>query len=114
MNMQLRWNLRQLLAQREIFKTTKLVPLLAEHGVNLSREQVFRLVTSTPQRLNLDVLRALCEILECEPNDLLVFESAEKAAQPERRAVGKAPAVSVAPTPARIARPRPQGIDHGA
>ena len=65
------WNLRQLMATQNLFKTTDLVPLLAEKGVALSREQVFRLVTQTPIRLNLDVLGALCEILTCTPNDLI-------------------------------------------
>ena len=48
-----------------------LVPLLAERGVGLSREHVYRLVTKTPQRLNIEVLAALCDILDCQPNDLL-------------------------------------------
>ena len=66
----IRWHLRQLMATRGMFATTDLVPLLAERGVQLSREQVYRLVTSTPQRLNMDVLAALCDILDCTPNDL--------------------------------------------
>jgi len=66
-----RWNLRKLMADREMFQTTDLVPLLAERGVNLSREQVFRLVTQPPQRLSMDTLAALCDILGCQPNDLI-------------------------------------------
>ena len=65
------WNLRQVMATRSIFQTSELVPLLAQRGVHLSREHVYRLVDKTPQRLNLDVLAALCDILECEPSDLL-------------------------------------------
>ena len=67
----MRWNLRQVMAGRAIYQTSELVPLLAERGVHLSREHVYRLVTKTPQRLNIDVLAALCDILDCEPNDLL-------------------------------------------
>jgi DNA-binding Xre family transcriptional regulator len=67
----MQWNLRQVMATRSIFQTSELVPLLAERGVSLSREHVYRLVTKTPQRLNMDVLAALCDILDCEPNDLL-------------------------------------------
>ncbi len=37
--------------------------MLAERGVTLSREQVFRLVTQPPQRLSMDTLAALCDIL---------------------------------------------------
>jgi len=67
----MQWNLRQMMASKELYQTSDLVPLLAERGVHLSREHVYRLVTKTPQRLNMEVLAALCDILECDPNDLL-------------------------------------------
>ena len=66
-----RWHLRTVMAQRGLFQTTELVPLLAERGVVLSREQVYRLVTKVPQRLNLEVLAALCDILEVAPSELI-------------------------------------------
>lgn len=66
-----RWNLRQVMATREMFATTDLVPLLAERGVHLSREQVFRLVTGQPQRLSLDTLAALCDILAVGVEELI-------------------------------------------
>lgn len=69
--MSARWRLRELMALKGWFQTTDLVPLLAERGIHLSREQVFRLVTKTPQRLNIDVLVALCDILSCTPSDLI-------------------------------------------
>jgi DNA-binding Xre family transcriptional regulator len=88
-----RWHLRTLMAQRGLFQTTELVPLLAERGVVLSREQVFRLVTQAPQRLSMDVLAALCDILECTPNDLVEIEavnqSVKKAAGDKPTAVAK-------------------------
>src|SRR5437764_14371161 len=65
------WHLRLLMAQKGMFATTDLVPLLAERGIHLSREQVFRLVTQPPQRLSMDTLAALCDILRCTPNDLI-------------------------------------------
>jgi DNA-binding Xre family transcriptional regulator len=73
--MGIRWNLRRLMAARDMFQTTDLVAPLAERGVHLSREQVFRLVTQPPQRLSMDTLAALCDILECTPNDLLDVET---------------------------------------
>ncbi|PCC37583.1 XRE family transcriptional regulator, partial [Brachybacterium alimentarium] len=51
MTRQFDWHLRRKLAERGIYKTTELVPLLAEQGVKLSREQVYRLVTSNPHPL---------------------------------------------------------------
>jgi len=69
--MGIQWRLRHLMAARDLFQTTDLVPLLAERGIHLSREQVFRLVTQPPQRLSMDTLAALCDILDCTPNDLI-------------------------------------------
>jgi hypothetical protein len=47
------------MAERGLFQTSDLVPLPAERGVHLSREQVYRLVTQPPRRL----LRWSCEFL---------------------------------------------------
>ena len=75
------WHLRQLMARAEMYATSDLVPLLAERGVHLSREQVYRLVTTPPQRLSMDVLAALCDILECTPNDLIEIKTAKITAK---------------------------------
>lgn len=82
------WRLRALMAQRELYQTTDLVPLLADRGVVLSREQVFRLVTAPPQRLSMDVLAALCDILECSPNDLIEIEAVNQSV---KKAAGDSP-----------------------
>jgi len=102
------WELRRLLAAQGIYQTTKLGPLLEERGIHLSREQVYRLVTQMPQRLNTRVLLALCEILECEPGALLeVSEVAEVSL--ERRIAGdhrgSMPVGDLRPIPAVIRRP---------
>ena len=97
------WNLRQVMATRSIFQTSELVPLLAERGVQLSREHVYRLVTKTPQRLNMDVLAALCDILDCEPNDLLqpsVQHQNRPRPAPGNRARASATSVRSGPTSA--------------
>ncbi|MFH9201794.1 helix-turn-helix domain-containing protein [Streptomyces anulatus] len=65
------WRLRQVMAEHEMFQTSDLVPLLAERGVSLSREQVYRLVTQPPQRMSMDTLVALCDIFQCTPNELI-------------------------------------------
>ena len=69
--MVMRWHLRQVMAGRGIFQTSELVPLLAERGVHLTRQYVHKLVTTPPQRVNMDLLAALCDILDCDPGDLL-------------------------------------------
>lgn len=82
-----RWHLRRLMAEQGLFQTTELVPLLAERGVTLSREQVYRLAAQTPQRLNLAVLAALCDILDCEPGELIECHRRAPASGPDRPAV---------------------------
>ncbi|CAM5563833.1 hypothetical protein SALBM311S_06103 [Streptomyces alboniger] len=61
------WQLRHRMAEQGMFQTSDLVPRLAERGVVLPREQVYRLVTRPPQRLSMDILVALCDILDCTP-----------------------------------------------
>lgn len=65
-----RWNLRQVMAQRDLWKTTELVPLLKSRGIELSNAQVHRLVTTSPERISARTFAALCDILDCTPNDL--------------------------------------------
>lgn len=65
------WHLRRLMAERGMFNTTALRPLLAERGVNLSASQVYRLVTEKPERLSLPTLVALVDILGCSMDELI-------------------------------------------
>jgi DNA-binding Xre family transcriptional regulator len=72
------WNLRQAMAQRDLWKTSDLGPLLEERGVVLSSAQVYRLVANTPERLSLKTLAALCDIFGCTPNDLIELTPEEQ------------------------------------
>jgi DNA-binding Xre family transcriptional regulator len=76
-----RWQLRERMAERGWWKTTDLTPLLAERGIHLSAAQTYRLVAHTPERLSLDVLAALCDILACTPADLIEVHPAEPNTQ---------------------------------
>lgn len=96
------WNLRLLMAGRGMFATTDLVPLLAERGVVLSGTQVYRLVTQTPERLSLQTLMALCDILDCTPNDLI--EPVTEPRRTHKAAAGSTGEASVATLKGR--RPR--------
>lgn len=100
-----RWNLRRLMATKDMFQTSELVPRLAERGIKLSREQVFRMVTQPPQRLSMDTLAALCDILGCTPNDLIEIETVNAEV---RKTVGgdHGPAPAVRRTSIR----RPKGL----
>ncbi|MET9694484.1 helix-turn-helix transcriptional regulator [Streptomyces sp. NPDC006514] len=102
------WNLRLLMAERDMYQTTDLVPLLAEHGVHLSREQVYRLVTQVPQRLSMDVLAALCVILGVTPANLItVTETRVQVAKPT--ATGETAEGPAAVPPVRRTRVRRPG-----
>ena len=101
------WHLRQVMATRGLFQTSDLVPLLAERGVHLSREQVYRLVTQPPQRMNMEVFVALCDILDCGPQDLVEVvvapqQVAKKVAGGEATSTGIG---DLRPVPARIRKP---------
>ncbi len=98
------WHLRRIMAEHGLFKTTELIPLLEKYGVHLSREQVFRLVTQTPERANLHVIGAVCAALGCTPADLIevrIVEEKAVAVEQTRGSLG-----SLRPKPARIHRPR--------
>lgn len=103
--MGIRWHLRELMAAKGMFMTSDLVPKLAERGVELSREQVYRLVTGQPERLNVYVLATLCDILACTPNDLL--EPVVEHASGRKKAVSEQTTADVRalkPTRARITK----------
>ncbi len=99
------WRLRQLMADHELFQTSDLVPLLAERGIRLSREQVFRLVTQPPQRLSMDTLVALCDILGCSPNDLIRPEVVNE--QVRKVGGGRGTSAALPPSPVRAVIRRP-------
>ena len=94
-----RWHLRRLMADNDMYATTQLGPLLAERGITLSREQVYRLVTGTPERLSLATLAALCDILGCQPGELIEVVKTPAAGKPDR----SAPVQRPRPVRARVA-----------
>jgi DNA-binding Xre family transcriptional regulator len=99
------WNLRQLMAQHELWKATDLAPLLEERGISLSYSQIHRLVTEKPERLSLRTLAALCDIFECTPNDLIEAQIESVQRRAANSAIGADEDGNVAiirPTRARI------------
>jgi DNA-binding Xre family transcriptional regulator len=100
-----RWRLRDLMADQQMFQTTDLVPHLVERGITLSREQVFRLVTQPPQRLSMDTLVALCDILGCTPNDLIVPEVITNSARKTAEGTEAPPHPPVVPKRSVVRRP---------
>ncbi|TLQ47721.1 helix-turn-helix domain-containing protein [Streptomyces marianii] len=87
------WHLRKVMADRGMFSTTDLLPLLAERGITLSTSQVYRLVVERPERLSLKILMALLDILDCTMDDLIEpIAAAGTAKKPKKAAAaGSAP-----------------------
>ncbi|MFF5088960.1 helix-turn-helix domain-containing protein [Streptomyces niveus] len=104
------WNLRLLMAERDMFQTTDLVPRLAEYGVHLSREQVFRLVTQPPQRLSMDTLAALCGILDCSPADLITVKEVRRQVAKPTASDETVTSTGVVPPVRRVRVRRPDGL----
>ena len=98
-----RWHLRKVMADRGMFATTDLIPLLADRGITLSSSQVYRLVVERPERLSLKILMALLDILDCAMDDLIEPVATPGAA----RRPGKAAAGGTADT-AGIGARRPK------
>jgi DNA-binding Xre family transcriptional regulator len=100
------WHLRKVMADRGMFATTGLVPLLAERGVHLSRDQVFRLVTQPPQRMSMDTLAALCDILACQVQDLIEITVVNQ----QVRKTGTSDRTAPVPQLRRTSIRRPEGL----
>jgi DNA-binding Xre family transcriptional regulator len=72
------WHLEERMHAAGIHQISSLQRQLAAHGIDLSSSQTHRLVTQTPERLNLEVLAALCELLACSPADLIIVNAAQR------------------------------------
>jgi DNA-binding Xre family transcriptional regulator len=101
-----RWHLRKAMADRGMFSTTDIIPLLADRGITLSSSQVYRLVTEQPERLSLKILMALLDILDCPMDDLIEPVAAACAARPPGKAAagGAADAAGIGARRPRRAR----------
>jgi DNA-binding Xre family transcriptional regulator len=98
-----RWHLRKLMADRQMFATTDLSPLLEQRGIALSASQVYRLVTERPERLSLKLLMALLDILGCEMADLIEPVEPARPTRKARAATGEEPGIGdLRPKRARI------------
>lgn len=100
-----RWNLRQVMASREMFATTDLIEPLADRGIRLSSSQVYRLVVDRPERLSLKILMALLDILDCSMQDLIEPIAVAKPARTAKASGGAEAGIGdLRPKRARITR----------
>lgn len=88
------WRLRELMAVRKNwYTTTKLIPELRKYGFEFDRSSIYRLVsTERPPKMPIELILALCKILDCRFEDLAVEVEPQSATEePARR--GPRPAV---------------------
>ena len=78
----MRWNLRLAAAQRDIWKASELQRMLADAGLVISAGMMSNLWSGQPVTIRLDDLEVICEVLGCEPGDLLIREPG-KVRRPE-------------------------------
>ena len=71
------WRLAEIMAAHGMHNSTDLIPRLAERGIQLSRPQVYRIVHQRPERMSLQLLAALCDILGCGVEDLLTVTATD-------------------------------------
>jgi DNA-binding Xre family transcriptional regulator len=84
------WRLAALMDARGMHNSTDLIPLLVERGIELSRPQVYRVVHQRPERVSLQMIAALCDILGCGVEDLVTVTAADVR---RRKASASSPAV---------------------
>jgi len=72
----IRWKLRKVAADREVWTGAQLRRLLVERaGLELSSPSVSALLNKQPTQVKLETLLALCTALECTPNDLFEVDT---------------------------------------
>jgi DNA-binding Xre family transcriptional regulator len=71
------WRLAELMAVHGMHNSTDLIPRLAERGIQLSRPQVYRVVHQRPERISLQLIAALCDILDCGVDDLVTVTATD-------------------------------------
>ncbi len=102
----MRWNLRMVAAERGIWKASDLRRALARAGLDISAGKMSNLWSGTPISVRLDDLEVICQVLGCEPSELLVVEpAAAEAAQPIAAEQGTVSAIR--PSRGRKGRPPP-------
>jgi DNA-binding Xre family transcriptional regulator len=100
----MQWNLRMVAAQRGIWRASDLRRLLAEAGLEISGGKMSYLWSGRPISVRLDDLEVICQVLDCQPNDLLLRETTAKPEQPPAKA---AASTAIRPAPRRGSRSLP-------
>jgi DNA-binding Xre family transcriptional regulator len=89
------WRLAELMDARGMHNSTELIPLLLERGIQLSRPQIYRVVHQRPERVSLQLIAALCDILSCGVDDLLTVTATDVRRRKASASVQATPATNV-------------------
>jgi DNA-binding Xre family transcriptional regulator len=100
----MQWNLRMVAAQRGVWRASDLRRLLATAGLEISGGKMSYLWSGQPISVRLDDLEVICQVLDCEPGELLLRQAAAGAAAPPGP---EAAASSIRPAPRRGRRTLP-------
>jgi putative transcriptional regulator len=103
----MQWNLRMVAAQRGIWRASDLRRLLGEAGLEISSGKMSHLWSGQPISIRLDDLEVICQVLGCQPGELLVRDPAAGAATRTDQAAAAAPSTSIRPRPRRGERSVP-------
>lgn len=93
----MQWNLRMVAAQRGIWRASELRRRLAEAGLEISGGKMSHLWSGRPISVRLDDLEVICQVLDCDPGELLLREAAASVAAPPRPETAAASAIRPAP-----------------
>ncbi|MDH6522327.1 helix-turn-helix transcriptional regulator [Streptomyces sp. SAI-090] len=99
----MKWNLRMVAAQRDIWRPVQLLAAFKEVGFNPSLSKVAALWGSEPVTVRLEDLDKICAALDCTVADLMQAEPeayrVERDEAPRKAAGGSAEPGSVRPIP---------------
>jgi DNA-binding Xre family transcriptional regulator len=103
------WRLAELMAAHGMHNSTDLVPHVRERGIELSASQIYRLVTSKPERVSLKLIAAICDVFSCGVEDLVTVTATDVRRKKASSAAAGPPNVvdlnkSVRPRRARVIR----------
>jgi len=102
------WRLRELMAAKGLFSAVQLQQALGELGVRIGPSQAHELMTRAPRQPRMEVLFALCQILECALGELWVLGQAATPPAAERVAAGaRGRLAHLKPVAARLDEGRP-------
>ena len=91
----MKWNLRLAAANRGIWKASELQKMLAARGMVISAGKMSGLWSGSPNTVRLDELDVICDVLGCEPGELLLPEPG-KVPQPAPDGAGQSAAAATA------------------